>query len=108
MALGFPSWPVGMSQKCQSEKSGRSNREVGFTPNSGGLAPRKPTLCAKSGRLHCRKPHYSITSPASAMSRAGISRPSVFAVLVLMTNPTLVGACTGNSAGFSPFRMRRT
>jgi transposase len=34
--------------------------------------------------------------------------PSAFAVLRLITNSYLVGACTGRSAGFSPLRMRLT
>src|SRR5215469_12340340 len=36
----------------------------------------------------------------------GMVRPRVFAVLRLITNSYLVGACTGISAGFSPLRMR--
>src|SRR5262245_6064209 len=35
-----------------------------------------------------------------------MSRPSALAVLRLMTSSYLLGACTGKSAGFSPFRMR--
>ena len=38
----------------------------------------------------------------------GTSRPSALAVLRLITNSYLVGACTGRSAGFSPLRMRST
>src|SRR3954467_10991858 len=51
---------------------------------------------------------YSITSSARASTVSGTIRPSVFAVLRLMTNSYLVGACTGRSAGFSPLRMRST
>src|SRR5215204_3187383 len=51
---------------------------------------------------------YSITSSAVPSSVGGISRPSAFAVLRLITNSYLVGACTGRSAGFSPLRMRST
>src|SRR5262249_31870354 len=51
---------------------------------------------------------YSITSSARASSVDGTSRPSAFAVLRLITNSYLVGACTGRSAGFSPLRMRLT
>src|SRR5262245_33966048 len=53
-------------------------------------------------------PDHSITSSARASSVAGTSRPSILAVLTLMTNSYLVGACTGRSAGFSPLRMRST
>jgi len=52
--------------------------------------------------------NHSITSSARASTVAGISRPSAFAVLRLITSSYLVGACTGRSAGFSPLRMRST
>jgi tripartite-type tricarboxylate transporter receptor subunit TctC len=51
---------------------------------------------------------YSITSSARASSDGGTSRPSVLAVLRLRIVSYLVGACTGRSAGFSPFRTRST
>ena len=60
-------------------------------------------LCAKSGHW-C----YSITSSARASTDGGIVRPCAFAVLRLITSSYLVGACTGISAGVSPFRMRST
>src|SRR5262249_46400905 len=44
--------------------------------------------------------HHSITSSARASTLAGISMPSAFAVLRLITSSYLVGACTGRSAGF--------
>src|SRR5262249_10261201 len=53
-------------------------------------------------------PPHSITSSARASSVGGTSRPSVLAVLRLITSSYLVGACTGRSAGFSPFKMRST
>lgn len=49
---------------------------------------------------------YSITSSARASNIAGSSRPRALAVLRLMTNSYLIGACTGRSAGFSPLSMR--
>src|SRR6516164_9323059 len=55
-----------------------------------------------------RAPFHSITSSARASSVGGISRPSALAVLRLITSLSLVGACTGRSAGFSPLRMRST
>src|SRR5258707_11971820 len=51
---------------------------------------------------------HSITSSARASSVSGTVRPSALAVLRLITNSYLVGACTGRSAGFSPLRMRST
>ena len=53
-------------------------------------------------------PSHSITSSASASSYRGLSRPSAFAVLKLITSSYLVGACTGKSAGFSPNEMSQT
>src|SRR5262249_44941919 len=51
---------------------------------------------------------HSITSSARASNVGGTSRPRALAVLRLITSSYLVGACTGRSAGFSPFRMRST
>ena len=50
---------------------------------------------------------HSITSSARASSVGGTVRPSALAVLRLITSSYLVGACTGRSAGFSPFRIGR-
>src|SRR5262249_18056600 len=51
---------------------------------------------------------HSITSSARASKVGGTSRPSTLAVLRLIISSYLVGACTGRSAAFSPFRMRST
>jgi hypothetical protein len=68
-----------------------------------------PLLRARRERPCCRRtaeqryeraPLHSITSSARASTDDGISRPSALAVLRLMTNSYLVGACTGKSAGF--------
>ena len=56
--------------------------------------------------LHPRA--HSITSSARASNVGGKARPSALAVLRLMTNSYLVGACTGMPAGVSPLRMRST
>ena len=53
--------------------------------------------------LHIR--NHSITSSARASSVGGISRPSAFAVLMLITNSNFVGCSTGISAGFPPCRI---
>src|SRR5262249_36375431 len=47
---------------------------------------------------------YSITSLAPADSASGTSRPSVLAVLRLITRSIFVTCCTGRLAGFSPLR----
>jgi hypothetical protein len=53
-----------------------------------------------------RSAFHSITSSARASSVGGISRPSAFAVLRLITSSSLVGRCMGRSPGFSPLIMR--
>ncbi len=74
------------------------------------LRPRchRPRGRAAKQRDELPPPDHSITSSARASSVDGTSMPSVLAVLRLMTSSYLVGACTGRSAGFSPFRMRST
>jgi len=73
----------------------------------GSLAPRKLTH-ARCSPWCCWAFGYSMTSSALARSVAGISSPSAFAVLRLISSSYRVGACTGRSAGFSPRRMRST
>ena len=53
-------------------------------------------------------PLHSITSSARASTDVGMSSPSAFGALRLITSSNLVCACTGKSAGFSPLRMRST
>ena len=59
-------------------------------------------------KIRYPRPAYSITSSARSSSEAGTVRPSVFAVLRLITSWYFVGACTGRLAGLSPLRMRST
>jgi hypothetical protein len=73
----------------------------------GGELLRPAGRCAAEQRDELAADH-SITSSARASSVGGMSRPSAFAVLRLITSSNLVGACTGRSAGFSPLRMRST
>jgi len=51
---------------------------------------------------------YSITSSASASIFGGMSNLSAFAVARLKTNWKRVGSSTGNSPGFSPFKILPT
>jgi hypothetical protein len=51
---------------------------------------------------------YSITSSARARSVGDISRPSVLAVLRLITSSNLVDWTTGRSAGLAPLRILPT
>ena len=51
-------------------------------------------------------PLHSITSSAIASSVFGTVRPSVLAVLRLITSSNLVGWVTGKSDGLVPLRMR--
>jgi hypothetical protein len=53
----------------------------------------------KSGRI------YSITSLARPSSESGMVRPSVFAILRLMTNSTFTACWTGRPAGLAPLRI---
>jgi len=50
--------------------------------------------------------YYSMISSARASSEGGMVRPRAFAVFRFMMSSYLLGACTGRSAGFSPFNMR--
>src|SRR6516162_5726246 len=68
----------------------------------------RPRGSRAAEQRHELAPLHSITSSARASTAGGISRPSAFAVLRLMTSSYFVGACTGRSAGFSPLRMRST
>ncbi len=67
-----------------------------------------PSLRAKRRHSHCSRFPYSITSSASASIVGGISRPSAFAVLRLMTRSNLVGCSTGRSAGLAPRKILST
>ena len=51
---------------------------------------------------------HSITSSARPSIVAGTVMPSAFAVFRLNTISNLLAACTGNSPGLAPFRMRST
>jgi hypothetical protein len=51
---------------------------------------------------------YSITSSARARTFGGISRPSVLAVLRLMTSSKRVGCSIGRSPGLEPFKILST
>ena len=81
-------------------------------PPKADIDPRngKCPLSAKTGReqmqqTNVRQCGYSITSSASASNLSGIARPSIFAVLRLITNSNLVDCSTGRSAGFTPLRI---
>jgi hypothetical protein len=57
--------------------------------------------------MQCSKSQpYSITSSAATCSVGGTVRPSICAVLALMTSSNLLDCKTGRSAGFAPLRMR--
>src|SRR4030095_9512004 len=76
-----------------ADRPGSTPRALIGRPSRGGGAPQGT---------------HSITSSARAITDEGIVNPSVFAVLRLITRSYLVGACTGRSAGFSPFKIRST
>ena len=74
------------------------------------LYPRKRTCAVQLGMSALghsgHGPNYSITSSARLSKVGDTTRSRVFAVFRLIISSYLVGACTGKSAGFSPFRMR--
>ena len=83
-------------------------RDVRFTPKSGHQAVRlRCPLCAKSGLMQCSK-YTSLFDHlvGAAKQRQGNREASVLAVFRLIANSTLVDCTTGNSAGFSPFKIR--
>src|SRR5262249_15325276 len=69
------------------------------------LGPNRHSTANKVDEL---PPPHSITSSARASTEGGTVRPSVLALLRLITNWTFVAWITGRSAGFSPLRMRAT
>ena len=59
--------------------------------------------------MHCSEaPPYSITSSARASSDGGIVRPSVLAVLRLITSSKAVGCSNSKLGGGEHLRMRST
>src|SRR6516164_6172543 len=92
---------VGMGHIFQHSRSGFALRPRRERPR--GRAAEERDEIAPFHRCN-----HSITSSARASSVGGTSRPRALAVLRLITNSYLVGACTGKSAGFSPLRMRST
>ena len=77
----------------------------GTQGNKPSSVPRRVSRAPQHIRYRRR---YSNTASARASSDGGKLSPSALAVLRLMTSSYLVGACTGNSAGFSPRRIRLT
>jgi hypothetical protein len=100
-----PIWPFASSNSVQRHFRlwGRSGHCADFA---------KRSLMTRSGALppsiDALRKVYSVTSSARASSVAGTPRPSALAVLRLITSSSLVGYCTGSSAGLAPLRMRST
>ena len=99
----------GVKSRIRPERSHVSFRQLLRTYQR----TRVQQLCAMRGpeqvqHLRGQNCAYSITSSARASSIGGTSRPSALAVLRLMASTYLFGACTGRSAGVSPFNMRLT
>jgi len=84
-----------------------STDQVCFAPKSGHRETRTPSpFGANNGLMHRSKQHHhSITWSARASSVAGISIPSVLAVLRLMISSSPVGCSMGKSAGLVPSRI---
>src|SRR5262249_7525690 len=106
---------------CDGRFGRRLLRRISGNCGPSRVEPRKPLR--KSGTFiddhrtkvgpscpSCREdaPVYSITSSASAITVGGTVRPSVVAVLSLIANSNLAGACARGSARVAPFRIRST
>src|SRR5262245_43027988 len=97
--------PVHLKNMLRQVQSDRSNLAHGWLPFAAvSIRQQFGTQMPQGGH----PPHHSITSSAVPRSVGGTSRPSALAVLRLITSSYLVGACTGRSPGFSPFRTRST
>ena len=115
--LENPILPLGISDRSPSRVASAENRQLVFTvlgcPNprairQGTFDLRKPVLvgCRVASWRGAVENAYSMTSSARARSVIGKVRPSILAVLRLITNSTFVDCWTGRSAGFSPLRTR--
>jgi hypothetical protein len=76
-----------------------------YSPISGHSQGR--SACLKGARRRHRAASFDHLV-GTASSEAGMSRPSVFAVLRLMTSSNFVGCSTGRSAGLAPLRILST
>src|SRR5215510_9655079 len=90
--------PCTISKRRATEESDHRCRSL--------LCPRRNRPRRRSAeKRHELAPLHSITSSASASNFAGISSPSDLAVLRLIVRISLVGCCTGRSAGLAPLRI---
>src|SRR5262249_34981940 len=99
------------SAKRHVRFSPKSDRESRHPQKVMSALPPKADMCGATRDVRLgpkADTKFSITSSARAISVGGTVRPSALAVLRLITSSYLVGACTGMSAGFSPFKTRLT
>jgi hypothetical protein len=69
----------------------------------------RPCGCCAAEKGDELAPLHSITSSSRSRNDSGIVRPSVLAVVRLITNSNLVGCSTGMAAGFAPhYALMRT
>src|SRR6516162_1352435 len=68
----------------------------------------RPCGCSATDQRDELAPPHSITSVATASSLSGMLRPSVLAVVRLITRSNFVGCSTGILAGFAPCRILST
>jgi hypothetical protein len=81
------------------------NRNVCFAPAERTSLTTDATSEKCQQETHPPQQDYSITSSARASSVAGISMPSIFAVLRLMTVSNFTDCTTGRSVGLAPLRI---
>src|SRR5262249_21022565 len=102
--------------KCGDPRALRRRRGRAQEPNGRQLSRllrgrrERPRSCrtAQQGDELAAFHLHSITSSAVCRNGSGMVRPSVFAVLRLMTSSYLVGCWTGRSLAFAPLRIRST
>src|SRR5262249_25489172 len=111
-ALGKTGFAEAFTERCYNSRAEfrRTRKEKSDHRHRRLLRARRPRPRRRPAeqRDEVAPPDHSMTSSAMARTPGGIVRPSVLAVLRLMTNSNFVGDCTGRSPGSAPLRMRST
>jgi hypothetical protein len=99
-------------RRANSNHSGRHPRRTFLHLSYSYAPPYGPALlvtqCQVRTHAMQQRRRYSNTSSAIASTPGGMVKPSVFAVLRLMTNSNLVGCWIGRSEGLAPFNILST
>jgi hypothetical protein len=108
LRCGISIWPMSASVIHDLGRRSFTAMHVRFAPKATIRSSScDRSRCARTGLMHCSKLYlYSITSSATESSDGGTVRPSILAVIALMTSSNLLDCTTGRSAGLAPLRMR--